>query len=160
MQMPPYTDGPWPQQGQLNPSQPLYPPPPPYPQSPPSQPLYLPAAPSQPLYPPPMYPQPTGYLVPVPGYPGYPVLMPQRPSGGAIAAEAILSFFGLYGIGWLMAGKTTVGAILLTAGFVWDILAFAAVLLTGGFGVCLIFPLHLVFIAASTINLSNQRVMP
>lgn len=126
---------------------PSYTPPPPphtYPQGAPSYPPPYGAAP----YPPAGYP---------PAYPPSPYGMrPTKVSGGAIAIEAILSLFGVFGVGWLMSHKTDVGAIVMILGFVWDVVAIAGTVITFGIGGCVVFPLHLIFVAATTIALSNQ----
>ena len=97
------------------------------------------------MYYPPPYPQqyPSQYPQPVP-----------QPNGTAVAVEAVLSFFGVYGVGWLIAGKPAVGVPLMIGGFLWDLVALIVVLPTAGFGLCCIVPLHLGFIATSTILLA------
>jgi hypothetical protein len=85
---------------------------------------------------------------------------PSRVSGIAIALEAILAFFGIYGVGWLMSGYIGTGALIMIAGFIWDLIAGTAIFLTFGLaGVC-VGPLHLVFVAATTIALASRRSRP
>ena len=103
-------------------------------------------------YPPPSDPQPI-YTPPMAQYGA----VPQRPTGAAIALEAILAFFGIYGVGWLMSGNTRTGALIMIAGFVWDLVAGGTIFFTLGAGALCVGPLHLAFIAASTIALANQR---
>lgn len=95
-----------------------------------------------------------GMIGPVPPGYGHP------PAGSAIAVEAILAIFGFYGIGWLMSGKTTIGALLLIGGFVWALLAIFIAFFTAGFGLCCLVPIHAVFIVLSTVMLSSQRIYP
>src|SRR2546421_5818080 len=55
---------------------------------------------------------------------------------GALLAEIILSLFGIYGVGWLLAGETTTGVVLLICSFAlfWP-LAIAIAIFTLGFGI-------------------------
>lgn len=73
-----------------------------------------------------------------------------------MAVEAVLALFGIYGVGWLMAGKSGVGVPLLIGGFIWDLIALLFVLPTAGFGLCCIVPIHFGFIATSTILLAAR----
>jgi hypothetical protein len=145
------------------------------PQVPPSHTLpgYDPA--SQPVYPPPHHtppgyqtfpsgayaPPPPGYAPPPPGY-GLPYAIPQpswpvqqRPSGTPVAVEAILALFGFYGIGWLMAGNTTTGVLLLIGGLVWDIIAVLGTVFTLGVGACIFGPIHIGLVVLSSVLLSD-----
>lgn len=82
-----------------------------------------------------------------------------RSDNTAVAIEALCAFFGIYGIGWLMAGRTTTGILLLLAGLAWDTIGLGLILT--GVGVCCFLPLHAVFITLSTVLLSNYiRSMP
>ncbi len=125
-------------------------------------------APSQPLGGYPLqtgYPQngygQTGYLPPAPGY-GYPqppmvyVQQPRGSNGSAVAVEAILAFFGIYGVGWLMAGETTVGVVLLLASFFWWGLAIVVTAATVGFGLFCIAPINIGCVILSAALLSNH----
>ncbi len=145
------------------PSQPLgaYPPPmyPPYAPPPmPSQPL-VPYAPAPTGYPAP----PQTYTGPMPGYapPPYPVppvvyVVPRRSNGGAVAVEAILAFFGIYGVGWLMVGETTAGALLLAGSFLWWNVTVVTAIFTFGLGLFCIAPLNIAFLITSAVLLSNH----
>jgi hypothetical protein len=135
------------------PSQPLYPPPQPMPPpgyayAPPPPPPGYPGPMSQPMYAPPMVYAPPGYAPP-PGRPG-------KPEPLAVAIEAICALFGIYGIGWLMSKRTGVGLGLLFGGLAWIAVVFIGALFTGGAGCFCLVPLHLLFIAASTIVLATQ----
>lgn len=134
---------------QTMPSGPYAPPPPGYTPPPPG---YAPA--SRPIYPPPPYAPPPGYVSPYTGAQQW-GQMQQRPSGAPVAVEAILALFGFYGIGWLMAGNTTTGVLLLIGGWVWDAIAIGGTVLTFGFGGCIFGPLHIAFVAVSSVMLSN-----
>src|SRR5262249_6767206 len=92
------------------------------------------------------------------GYPPQPVVMapPQRANGTAVAVEAILAFFGIFGVGWLIAGDATGGALLLEGSFVgWG----AAIFLTAvtfGFGLFCVAPLNIGFLVLSAVLLANR----
>ena len=107
--------------------------------------------------------QPAGYLPPPAGYypPNWPpyglmVRGPRRPEGGAVAVEAILALFGVYGVGWLMSGITTSGAVIMSLGFVWDALVIVVSIATLGIGSLCLVPLHFLFVTLSTVMLSSQ----
>ncbi len=70
--------------------------------------------------------------------------------------EVILSLFGIYGIGWLMAGETTTGVILLICSFVvyWPLLVLIAVF-TFGFGLACDFPLAIAAIIINAVLLNK-----
>jgi len=110
--------------------------------------------------PPPGYGQP-GYPPPGPGY-GYapqPVVVmmpPRRADGTAVAIEAILAFFGIYGIGWLMAGETTTGILLLVGSFVWWGVAIVLTAATFGAGLICLAPLNIIFLILSAVLLANH----
>jgi hypothetical protein len=71
-------------------------------------------------------------------------------NSNALLLEVILSLFGLFGIGWLVAGETTSGIILLVCSIViyWPLMIFGT-LLTFGFGLVCLGPLA---IAAIIVN--------
>lgn len=86
-------------------------------------------------------------------YPG-PMYAPvARPDMSPVAIEAVCAFFGIYGIGWMMAGRTATGILLLLAGLVWDTIALGLILT--GIGVFCTLPLHAVFITLTAALLSN-----
>jgi hypothetical protein len=106
----------------------------------------------QPGYPPPPGP---GYGY---GYPPQPVVVmrPRESNGGAVAVEAILAFFGLYGVGWLMAGETTIGVVLLLASFFWWGLAVVIAASTVGFGLFCVAPLNIGLMILSAVLLAHH----
>ena len=57
-------------------------------------------------------------------------------NSGALLAEIFLSLFGVYGVGWIIAGETTIGVVLLVCSFVliWP-LAIMIAIFTLGFGI-------------------------
>ena len=106
---------------------------------------YMP--PPQPGYMPP--PQP-GYMPPQQGYYGQQQMAPPMYQQGPavnvtvvnntsgqtntpLILEIILSIFGVYGVGWLMAGETTTGIILLVCSFLvyWPIMVFMGIFTIG-----------------------------
>ncbi len=97
--------------------------------------------------------------VPMP-YPAYQhsavVVRGAGANGAAVAVEAILAFFGFYGVGWLMAGEVTTGVLLMLGGFVWDVVAFVLMVATLGIGTLCVVPLHLAFLALSAALLANH----
>ena len=129
-----------------------------------SQPGYMP---QQPGYPPPQQ----GYMPPQQNY-GYPQQHPPMysPQGVNVTVvnnastknntpvliEILLSLFGIYGVGWLMAGETTTGVILLICSFVvyWPLLVLIAVF-TLGFGLACDFPLAIAAIIVNAILLNG-----
>ena len=116
---------------------------------------YVPPAPgSVPLLP----PTPNYYGgYPQPGVPMVVTVRPENPSRtAAIIAEVILDLFGIFGVGWLIAGETTVGIILLVASFVWWPIAVLGTIFTAGLGVLCIVPLNIIFLLVSVIMLAQR----
>jgi hypothetical protein len=74
-----------------------------------------------------------------------------------VIVEAILAFFGIYGVGWLMAGETAIGVVLLVAGFVWDAIFVAAAFTV--IGLCCVVPLQLIFVALTAFQLNTRLRM-
>lgn len=79
-----------------------------------------------------------------------------QPSKSALIVEIILNLFGVYGVGWLMAGETTVGIVLLICSFVvfWPAVVLFAVF-TLGFGLFCDFPLGIGLLILNAILLNN-----
>jgi hypothetical protein len=76
---------------------------------------------------------------------------------GPLIAEILLSLLvGIYGIGWLIAGETTTGVILLVCSFLvyWPILILGTIF-TLGFGLLCLGPLAIGAIIANAILLNN-----
>lgn len=70
-----------------------------------------------------------------------------------VIVEVILSIFGIYGVGWLMAGETTIGVILLVCSFFvyWPIMIFMGIFT---FGIC-DFPVAIAAIVINAILLNS-----
>jgi hypothetical protein len=143
------------------------PPPPPFPGTPAGAYSPPPLRPSQPLYAPPPPPPGAlaGYLPPPPGYgaypqPGVPMVVtgrPEHPSRtAAIITEVILDLFGIYGVGWLIAGETTVGIVLLVGSFIWWPIVVVSTVITLGIGLICVVPLNIAFLLLSVILLSQR----
>ena len=165
-----YGQGYPPQPGYMQPAQPDYTPPqpgymqPPQPGYPPLQPGYM--QPPQPNY---GYGQPYGS----PPYPGsvnvnivnaappplvgVNVVTTSSTSSSAVLVEVLLSIFlGIYGVGWLMSGETTVGIVLLICSFVvyWPVLIVGTIF-TLGLGLLCLGPLAIGAIIFNAIMLNN-----
>lgn len=79
----------------------------------------------------------------------------QSPSAGPVIVEVILGLFGIFGVGWLAAGKTPIGLILLVLSAAWWVVSAFAAVHTVFVGCCGIIPLNLVFVAVSASMLHN-----
>ncbi len=131
------------------------------PQSPPNLPPYTQpfpqGGPTGPGYTGPMPPYPPPYPQPYAYYPPHPQA---QDNTTAIVLEAVLSVFGLYGIGWLYRGRTGIGVALLIGGFVWVAVAIVIIILTFGFGALCFGPLHIAFIVGDVLMLNNALRQP
>jgi hypothetical protein len=74
----------------------------------------------------------------------------------ALIVEVIASLFGIYGIGWLMAGETNIGILLLIGSFVlyWPIFILGTIF-TFGLGLLCLGPLGIAAIIVNAILLNN-----
>src|SRR5207237_3491012 len=123
---------------------------------PPQQPAYMPPPQAnygygQPYGAPPMYQGPVQVNIihnqPVAG----------NTSSTPVLVEVLLSLFlGIYGVGWLMAGETTTGVILLICSFVvyWPLVIMIAVF-TLGFGLFCDVPMAIGAIILNAVVLNN-----
>ncbi len=122
------------------------------------------SSPSQPAYARQQYSQP--YNVPPPMQPSIsvnvniaaPVMAPASTGNpGAIIVEVLLNvFLGIYGVGWLMAGETTTGIILLICSILlyWPIMILGAIF-TVGLGLICLVPLAIAALITNPILLNN-----
>ncbi len=76
-------------------------------------------------------------------------------NNGALIAEIILSLFSIYGVGWLMAGETTVGVVLLICSGVYWLFAIVFAIVTLGIGLACLAPLSIAAIIINAILLNN-----
>jgi hypothetical protein len=87
-----------------------------------------------------------------------PIAAPASPGNpGAIIAEVLLNVFvGVYGVGWLMAGETTTGIILLICSILlyWPVMVMGAIF-TLGVGLLCLIPLAIVALILNPILLNN-----
>ena len=81
---------------------------------------------------------------------------PTRSKDAALILEGILGFFGFFGVGWLYAGYTAIGLILLLLSVVWWVFALVAILFSAGFGLFCTCPVQILFIVGSILLLNNQ----
>jgi hypothetical protein len=75
-----------------------------------------------------------------------------------VIVEVLLSMFlGIYGVGWLMAGETAVGVILLICSFLlyWPIFIIG-IIITFGFGLLCLGPLAIGAIILNAVLLNNR----
>jgi hypothetical protein len=95
---------------------------------------------------------------PPPGYalPQVDASMPTHKTDSALIAEIILSLFGIFGVGWLMAGETAIGVILLLGSifFYWPVILLGAAV-TDGFGLICLGPVAIGAIILNIILLSS-----
>jgi hypothetical protein len=73
----------------------------------------------------------------------------------AIVLEVLPGLFGLLGIGWLYAGSTTAGVILLLGFLAWNFFAIILDVFTLGIFLCLHLPVNLVALILSPVLLYN-----
>ncbi len=100
-------------------------------------------------------PQTPGYQ-PLP-YAAQPYPQPLKERSTAMLLEILLGFFGLPGFGWIYAGRTTTGLILLLGLVAWDTLIMCPVtVLTAGFGICCVLPINWTVMILSAISLNSH----
>ncbi|GCE11598.1 hypothetical protein KTT_14570 [Tengunoibacter tsumagoiensis] len=81
----------------------------------------------------------------------------------ALIAEIVLSLVGIFGVGWLMAGETTVGVLLLLGSFLlyWP-LVILALIFTLGLGIFCLVPMAVGAIILNALLLNgvlNRKAM-
>jgi hypothetical protein len=84
----------------------------------------------------------------------------QRPNtDSALAVEIILSLFGLFGVGWLIGGETTIGIVLLVCSVLlyWPII-FGGTILTFGLGLICLGPLAIGAIILNALLLHHRLI--
>jgi len=92
---------------------------------------------------------------PIPGQTSAVVVVPAaKTKGTALAIEAVAAIFGIFGIGWLYSGNTAIGILLLIAGFVWDAIALFVLLVSLGFGLFCLVPIHMLLVLGSVLLLN------
>jgi len=74
----------------------------------------------------------------------------------ALLVEIFLSLIGIYGVGWRMAGKKTVGTVLLIGSIIYWVLALKFIILTWGFGILCLCPVSFILIIVNAILLNNS----
>jgi hypothetical protein len=78
---------------------------------------------------------------------------PRRRNGTPLAFEVLFALFGIHGVGWLMAGETLLGALMLAGSFLW--LGVAGVAIAAGLGLC-VAPINIGFLIFSAVRLSRR----
>jgi hypothetical protein len=73
----------------------------------------------------------------------------------AVVVEVVLGLAGIYGVGWLFAGRVRLAVILLVLSIAWIALAGGASVATAGVGLCGVVPLNVLFAALSAIALNR-----
>ena len=82
------------------------------------------------------------YAEPMLMNPGLNVVKVSTKNNNALIVEIILSLFGLFGVGWLIAGETTVGTVLLICSiFIYWPLLILGTIFTLGLGLICLGPL-------------------
>ena len=123
-------------------------------------PPHTPYNPYAPPNPPPLYQSPPVNVTVVNNF-----VTPSLNKNNALLTEILCSLFGVYGIGWLMAGETVTGVILLVCSFlvIWP-LAITIAIFTLGFGIFFCnLPLAVIGIIVNAIflnNALNRKVVP
>jgi hypothetical protein len=81
---------------------------------------------------------------------------PTNKTDSALVAEILLSLFGIFGIGWLMAGETAIGVILLLGSILiyWPLMLLGTAI-TEGFGLICLGPLAIGIIILNIVLLSS-----
>lgn len=124
---------------------------------PPAQPARLTFQASYQHYTPPYNTPPLS--APGPGSPHFapaPGITVSNKNDSGLIAETILSLFGIFGVGWLLAGETTVGIVLLVCSvFVYWPLMILGTAFTFGFGLICLGPLAIGAIILNTVLLNN-----
>jgi hypothetical protein len=83
------------------------------------------------------------------------VQRPLKDKSLALILELLLGLFGFLGIGWIYSNQTTTGILCLVGMFVWNIIAFFIIILTGGLGCFCTFPVNLAAVGVSAYLLNN-----
>jgi hypothetical protein len=77
-------------------------------------------------------------------------------NNAALIVEILLNLFlGIYGVGWLMAGETVPGIVLLICTPVYWFLAIMFIVFTFGLGACIFFPFAIGAIILNAVLLNN-----
>lgn len=117
-----------------------------------------PPRPQQPAY---GQPPRNNYMPPFYHYAAYPhVTVVNTGTGkneGALIAEILFSLFGIFGIGWLIGGETTIGIVLLICSFLlyWPIIL-GGTIITFGLGLLCLGPIAIGAIILNALLLHNR----
>ena len=96
------------------------------------------------------------YAGSAPANPGLNVVKVSTKNNNALIVEIILSLFGLFGVGWLIAGETTVGTVLLICSiFIYWPLLILGTIFTFGLGLICLGPLAIGVIILNILLLNK-----
>lgn len=76
-------------------------------------------------------------------------------NASALLTEIFLSLIGIYGVGWLRAGKKTTGIVLLIGSILYWMLAIQFIILTWGFGILCLCPISIMLIIVNAVLLNQ-----
>lgn len=79
-----------------------------------------------------------------------------RDPNTAFVLELLLGLFGFLGIGWVYAGKTTLGIVMLVSWWLIVGVGLGGSVLTGFIGCCLWLPVHFVVPLVSAMLIRNE----
>jgi TM2 domain-containing membrane protein YozV len=80
---------------------------------------------------------------------------PAKDRSIALILEIFPGLFGFLGFGWIYAGNTQTGVIILIANFLWLVCAACASVATYGFALICTIPIEIAILALSAINLNK-----
>jgi hypothetical protein len=117
----------------------------------PQPPAYAqPTPPPAPIFAPAPVSQPQGYYQPA-------VVAPQQAdSSTPVIVEIICGIFGLYGIGWMIAGYTVPGIVLLIGGLVWAAIFWTVAVFTAFIGLVCLVPIDIAIWVTSALILNSR----
>lgn len=78
-----------------------------------------------------------------------------KSKGTALVAEIAGGLFGIFGLGWIIAGRSETGVFWLVGMLIWELVAVGISLITGGILCIVTIPINLAAVAASAYNLNN-----
>jgi TM2 domain-containing membrane protein YozV len=94
--------------------------------------------------------QPQGYYQPSV------VAQPQADTSMPVIVEILCGIFGFYGIGWLIAGYTIPGILLLVGGLVWAVIFWTIAAVTHFVGLVCLVPFDIAIWVTSALILNSR----
>jgi hypothetical protein len=80
----------------------------------------------------------------------------QADSSTPVIVEIVCGIFGFYGIGWLIAGYTTPGILLLVGGLVWAVMFWTIAVFTAFIGLICLVPIDIAIWVTSALILNGR----